>query len=270
MAIDPRLVSTLHLQALRHAALPAEEHAAHVAFQTSTLEALLDGAYDGDLTVGELRRHGDLGLGTFDALDGEMIVLDGEVWRARVDGTVERASDDARTPFAVVTPFEADATIAIEEAVEQEVLIGLVTQGEIHPLGSGTCCAIRFDGHLEAVHARSVPPSPSPIRRSPRRRRRSASSTWARSTAASRASSSRAGPVASSCRARTCTRSRPTARAAVTCCTPASGPASCGSRRCRTFTWKLRPASSCPRTAWTLTVRRRSTGSRTAERRSPD
>jgi len=170
MAIDPRLVSTLHLQALRHAALPAEERAAHVAFQTSTLEALLDGAYDGDLTIGELRRHGDLGLGTFDALDGEMIVLDGEVWRARVDGTVERAPDDARTPFAIVTPFEADATIAVEGAVEQEELVALVASHATAAGGSagagdadgGSCCALRFDGRLELVHARSVPPQPKP------------------------------------------------------------------------------------------------------------
>lgn len=158
MAIDPRLVSVLHLRALRHAALPPEEHAAHVAFQASTLEALLDGAYDGDLTVGELRRHGDLGLGTFDALDGEMIVLDGEVWRARADGAVERAADDARTPFAVVTPFAADATIAIERAAEQQELVALA----VERLGSGSCCALRFDGRLEAVHARSVPPQRKP------------------------------------------------------------------------------------------------------------
>lgn len=172
MAIDPRLVSVLHLQALRRAALPAEEHAAHVAFQTSTLEALLDGAYDGDVTIGELRRHGDLGLGTFDALDGEMIVLDGEVWRARADGTTVRAPDDARTPFAVVVPFTADATIAVDAPIEQDALVALATstaggrsrspEGETRPPGSGSCCALRFDGRLEAVHARSVPPQRKP------------------------------------------------------------------------------------------------------------
>jgi len=163
MAIDPRLVSALHLQALRHAALPAEERAAHAAFQTSTLEALLDGAYDGDLTIGELRRHGDLGLGTFDALDGEMVVLDGEVWRARADGTVVRAADDARTPFAVVTPFAADATVAIEAAMGQEELLAQAVRAmPARPSVADAALAIRFDGRLEAVHARSVPPQPRP------------------------------------------------------------------------------------------------------------
>ncbi len=169
MAIDPRLVSALHLQAVRHAALPAERHAAHVAFQTSTLAALLDGAYDGDLTIGELRARGDLGLGTFDGLDGEMIVLDGEVWRARADGSVERAGDDERTPFAVVTWFEAadNATIAIDEPLEQEQLLGFARSlspsgdGEPRPAGDVTL-AVRFDGRLERVHARSVPRQPKP------------------------------------------------------------------------------------------------------------
>lgn len=157
MAIDPRLVQALHLRTLRHAALPAQEHVAHVAFQTSTLEALLDGAYDGDLTIGELRRHGDLGLGTFEALDGEMVVLDGEIWRARADGAVERAGDDERTPFAVVTPFTADATIAVDAPCGLDELTALARDAV-----PGDCCALRFDGRLEAVHARSVPRQPKP------------------------------------------------------------------------------------------------------------
>lgn len=44
-------------------------------FQYSTLEALLGGVYDGEVTVGELLTHGDFGLGTFNSLDGEMIIL---------------------------------------------------------------------------------------------------------------------------------------------------------------------------------------------------
>jgi len=160
VAIDPRLVSALHLQATRHDALPPEDRAAHVAFQASTLEALLDGAYDGDLTIGELRRRGDLGLGTFDGLDGEMVVLDGEIWRARADGSVSRAGDGERTPFAVVTWFEADAaaTVAVEEAIEQEEL--LARAAGLAP--DSATLAVRFDGTLQSIHARSVPRQPKP------------------------------------------------------------------------------------------------------------
>lgn len=34
-------------------------------YQTSTMGALLGGVYDGNVTIGELLRHGDFGLGTF-------------------------------------------------------------------------------------------------------------------------------------------------------------------------------------------------------------
>ena len=43
-------------------------------FQTSTMGALLDGVYDGDVSIREVLRHGDFGLGTFNSLDGEMLV----------------------------------------------------------------------------------------------------------------------------------------------------------------------------------------------------
>jgi acetolactate decarboxylase len=158
MAIDPQLIAALHLEAVRHGAL-ADERAVHVAFQTSTLAALLDGAYDGDLTIGELRRHGDLGLGTFDALDGELVLLDGEAWRARADGTIEPVGDDERTPFAVVTPFGADTTVAVERELAHDELLALARAQA--PPGS-RMQALRFDGRLAAVHARSVPRQPRP------------------------------------------------------------------------------------------------------------
>ena len=85
--LDRRLVTALHVETLRHTELHAE-HAPHVLFQASTIGALLDGAYDGDVTFAELAEHGDLGLGTLDALDGEMIALDGRFYRADVDGGI--------------------------------------------------------------------------------------------------------------------------------------------------------------------------------------
>jgi hypothetical protein len=50
-------------------------------FQVSTLGTLGIGLYEGSLPIGDLLQHGDFGLGTFDALDGEMVVVDGQVFR---------------------------------------------------------------------------------------------------------------------------------------------------------------------------------------------
>ena len=56
-------------------------------YQSSTMGALLDGVYDGDVTIAEILRHGDFGLGTFNHLDGEMVILDGICYHLRADGS---------------------------------------------------------------------------------------------------------------------------------------------------------------------------------------
>ena len=80
--LDERWIRALHVETMREEELHAErEH--HVLFQASTIGALLDGAYDGDLSFAELAEHGDLGLGTLNGLDGEMIAIDGRLLPGR-------------------------------------------------------------------------------------------------------------------------------------------------------------------------------------------
>ena len=52
-------------------------------FQVSLLQGLTFGDYHGSVSVKDLKRKGDAGLGTFDGLDGEMIMLDGSVYKAK-------------------------------------------------------------------------------------------------------------------------------------------------------------------------------------------
>lgn len=79
-----------------------------VLYQVSTIDALMQGVFDGVEPVLELKQHGDFGIGTFDALDGEMIVLDNIVYQAKADGHIYTASDHQTTPFATVTYFDRD------------------------------------------------------------------------------------------------------------------------------------------------------------------
>jgi len=155
------LVHALHVEALRHADLHPE-HDPHVVFQTSTIGALLDGAYDGDVTVGEVLEHGDLGLGTLDALDGELVVVDGVARAARVDGTLRAVPADERTPFAVVIPFAADVRVAVDGP---RTLAELLEVADAHlPGGAGIVHALRVDGRFAHVRARSVPRQERPYR----------------------------------------------------------------------------------------------------------
>ena len=87
-------------------------HAAE-AYQVSTISSLLAGGYDGATTIGEMLRHGNFGLGTFNGVDGEMIVLDGQVYRATVDGRAHLVDPSELTPFAVVVPFQPQSSTPV-------------------------------------------------------------------------------------------------------------------------------------------------------------
>ncbi|HVT00138.1 MAG TPA: acetolactate decarboxylase [Solirubrobacterales bacterium] len=158
--LDERWIRSLHVESMRHADLHAER-AAHVLFQASTIGALLDGSFDGDLTFAELADRGDLGLGTLNGLDGEMIALDGEFLRADVEGNVSAVAPGERTPFAVVTRFEPTVEAELAAGLDQEALLAWLDR--LAPPGESSF-AVRVDGRFAAVRARSVPRQVPPYR----------------------------------------------------------------------------------------------------------
>ena len=94
----------------------------HTIFQVSTSGALVQGVYGGCVRISDLLQHGDFGLGTFDGLDGEGILLDGRCWQARSDGRVLAAPAEALAPFWVVTRFQSDLT---------QTLVGLTSWADL-------------------------------------------------------------------------------------------------------------------------------------------
>lgn len=97
------------------AALAAEldiEH--HTIFQISTSTALVEGVYQGCVSIAEIKQHGDFGLGTFDSLDGEGIMFNGEVWQAKGNGTVQKVADTNLCPFWVMTHFKPDLSLNLK------------------------------------------------------------------------------------------------------------------------------------------------------------
>lgn len=159
--LDERWIRSLHVESMRHADLHGERES-HVLFQASTIGALLDGAFEGDLSFRELAEHGDFGLGTLNHLDGEMIAIEGEFFRADVDGNVTRIDPGKRTPFAVVTSFEAgvDERLPDKQLSHEDLLARL---DELVPAGASSC-AVRLDGRFDLVRARSVPRQEPPYR----------------------------------------------------------------------------------------------------------
>jgi acetolactate decarboxylase len=144
------LVKTMlsHHHGARHSQAAAAE-----VYQTSTIAALLDGIYDGDVTIAELLTHGDFGLGTFNHLDGEMVVLDGVCHHLRSDGSVAVAAADDRTPFAAVTWFKPETTLPVTATTSRAELTALIDQTVET---ANLIQAIRIEGTFAAVKTRTV------------------------------------------------------------------------------------------------------------------
>jgi acetolactate decarboxylase len=151
-------LGALHVELLRRGELRPEHHQ-HELFQTSTVQALLGGAFDGDVTLDEVLEHGNLGLGTLNGLDGELIVLEGEVWKANLDCTLARPPRSSLTPYAVVTEFTPGEALELTGPLAgTDLEQWLLERGRITDRPD----AIRIDGRFESVHVRSVPKQESP------------------------------------------------------------------------------------------------------------
>lgn len=134
-------------------------------YQTSLLSALVSGVYEGKTTFAELRQHGDFGLGTFNALDGEMVACDGGFYQLRADGSARPVSDKQQTPFAAVTFFQP----------ERQMTLGSMTRADLLALLSSSTAvnlftAIRVDAVFSEMKTRTVakqhvpyPPLPTAV-----------------------------------------------------------------------------------------------------------
>jgi acetolactate decarboxylase len=131
-------------------------------YQTSTMGALLDGVYDGDVTIGELLRHGDFGLGTFNHLDGEMFILDGVCYQLRADGSASVADPKELTPFAAVTWFDTDQTIDLSTPSDRGAVKALI-DGALE--STNLMVAVRITGDFSTVRTRTVTEQQRPYRR---------------------------------------------------------------------------------------------------------
>jgi len=77
--------------------------------QASTINAVLKGLYDGEITFGELKKYGDFGVGYFHKMAGEVLALDGVFYRIKSDGLTEIVKDSDKTPFFMIAMLKSDS-----------------------------------------------------------------------------------------------------------------------------------------------------------------
>jgi acetolactate decarboxylase len=127
--------------------------------QISTIDALLNGVYDGVVTFETLKEYGDFGIGTFEGLDGEMVGFDGNFYQVKADGIAYSVSNSMETPFTSVTFFDADSEEQLPEGMDyeylEEFLDGILPTSNIF-------YAIKIEGTFSYMKTRSVPGQEKP------------------------------------------------------------------------------------------------------------
>lgn len=101
-------------------AAPAQDK--ETVYQVALLQSLAMGYFDGSISVKDLKTYGDTGIGTFEGLDGEMIVLDGVVYRANQDCKINIMNDKDTVPFSNVTFFEKDFSVKLRDVHDKAAL----------------------------------------------------------------------------------------------------------------------------------------------------
>ncbi|MCR4646049.1 MAG: acetolactate decarboxylase [Oscillospiraceae bacterium] len=125
-------------------------------FQVSTVQALSLGYTRSVISVGELLAHGNTGLGTFEDLGGEMIVIDGHCYRALPDGSVIEEQESTGVPFASVGYLHPDKTVPFGEIGNIQDLKEQLTMRIDEDFSLNSMHIVRIDGVFAAVSARSV------------------------------------------------------------------------------------------------------------------
>jgi len=125
----------------------------HTLYQVSTATALVEGIYQGAVRVGTLREHGDFGLGTFEDLDGEMVVAEGHFFQVRSDGSVREVANDVLSPFAVITRFNPEMTVTLDDCPDLAHLTGAFDRLR-H--SDNVFFALRVEGQFDYVRTRAM------------------------------------------------------------------------------------------------------------------
>ena len=122
--------------------------------QVALLQSLAQGYFGGTVKVRDMRSLGDIGIGTFEGLNGEMIMLDGTVYQALGDGRVAVADDKVVVPYATVTYFDNDISVRLSE-VKDKAAFEKILNDEVKKCGENSFYMIKLHTEFSSVLFRS-------------------------------------------------------------------------------------------------------------------
>ncbi|MDR2977236.1 MAG: acetolactate decarboxylase [Streptococcaceae bacterium] len=131
-------------------------------FQFNTLASLMSGFYDGQITVADIKKRGDFGIGSFDQVNGEMIVLDGVVYQAKGEGGIQVtvAEPNQTAPYVAVNKQQTDVQFEIIESHESDEVEQMI---EAHLTSRNLFHSVKIHGNFSRLKIRMATKTPSGI-----------------------------------------------------------------------------------------------------------
>ncbi|ANZ32552.1 acetolactate decarboxylase [Staphylococcus carnosus] len=131
-------------------------------YQHGTLGTLMAGMLKGTASIDEMLKHGDLGIGTLDGCDGEVIILDNEAFHANEYGEFKKLNGDEMTPFSTVTDFKPNKKFDITNLITSENLLDTIL---VRMKSQNLFSAVKIHGSFKKVHVRMMPKQEPPYQR---------------------------------------------------------------------------------------------------------
>lgn len=135
-------------------AAPAHTKDRETIYQIALLQSLAMGYFDGSISVKNLKTHGDTGIGTFEGLNGEMIVLDGVVYQANQDCEISIMGDKEKVPFSNVTFFDKDYTVKLADVHDKAALEKILNE-TLDKHGRNSFYMVKIPGEFNEILIRS-------------------------------------------------------------------------------------------------------------------
>lgn len=131
----------------------------HSLYQYGTIGSLMAGAMDGTGTIQEFLTHGDFGIGTMDGVDGELIVLDQEAYKASATGEVIKLGPLEKLPYGAIAFFNPDHTFTLKETLVNEVVETKVIEAM---KSKNLFAGVKISGVFDTMHVRAMPKQTPP------------------------------------------------------------------------------------------------------------
>jgi acetolactate decarboxylase len=123
-------------------------------YVSSPVNALVQGILREDKSLNSILSHGNFGLGTFNDLDGEMVLLDGVFYQLRSDGSASIASLEMQSPYVCATFFKPTQSFTLSKATSFSAIQDAIDQFVV---SKNLIFAIQISGQFNFVQTRSVP-----------------------------------------------------------------------------------------------------------------